>query len=67
MGEGNKPQRQFTGEVRLMQELYFLAEDKRRPVVYFTQGHGEPDEASPARDVACCLDPEVKLSPVACA
>jgi hypothetical protein len=37
------PQRSFNGEVRLLQELYFLAEEKRRPVVYITQGHGEPD------------------------
>jgi hypothetical protein len=37
------PQRSFNGEVKLMQELMFLAEEKRRPVIYFTQGHGEPD------------------------
>lgn len=37
------PQRSFNGEVRLLQELYFLAEEKRRPVIYITQGHGEPD------------------------
>lgn len=35
--------RQFNGEVRLMQELMFLADDKKKPVLYFTQGHGEPD------------------------
>jgi hypothetical protein len=47
--ERSNPKRSFNGEVRLMQELYFLAEDKRRPVVYFTQGHGEPEigDASP--------------------
>ncbi|MCX7701360.1 MAG: GldG family protein [Gemmataceae bacterium] len=37
------PQRSFNGEVRLLQELYFLGEEKRRPIVYITQGHGEPD------------------------
>jgi hypothetical protein len=41
--DNQKPQRSFNGEVRLMQELYFLAEDRHRPVVYITQGHGEPD------------------------
>ncbi len=35
--------RQFNGEVRLMQELLFLADDKKKPILYFTQGHGEPD------------------------
>jgi gliding motility-associatede transport system auxiliary component len=42
-GRNRQPQRSFNGEVRLMQELYFLAEDKHRPVIYVTQGHGEPD------------------------
>ncbi|MGL4421800.1 MAG: Gldg family protein, partial [Gemmataceae bacterium] len=31
----------FQGEARLMKELVFLAENKAKPVVYFTQGHGE--------------------------
>ncbi len=38
-----RPQREFNGEVRVMQELQFLANDKKKPVLYFTQGHGEPD------------------------
>src|SRR5262249_52244027 len=36
-------QRQFNGEVRLMQELYFLSGGKKKPVIYFTQGYDEPD------------------------
>src|SRR5262245_61375517 len=37
------PKRSFNGETRLIQELYFLGEDKKKPTIYFTQGHGEPD------------------------
>src|SRR5579864_1272875 len=36
-------QRQFNGEVRLMQELYYLSGGKKKPVIYFTQDQGEPD------------------------
>jgi len=36
------PRRDFNGEVRLMQELMFLSENKKKPIVYITQGHGEP-------------------------
>jgi hypothetical protein len=35
--------REFRGEVRLMQELTYLAEEKKGVVIYVTQGHGEPD------------------------
>lgn len=31
----------FTGESRLMRELTFLAEDKNKPIVYFSQSNGE--------------------------
>ncbi len=41
-GNSADPRRQFNGEVRLLQELMFLAADQKRPVVYVTQGHGEP-------------------------
>jgi hypothetical protein len=37
------PKRSFNGEPRLIQELYFLGEGQRKPIVYFTQGHGEPE------------------------
>jgi hypothetical protein len=40
---GRQKQRQFNGEVRLMQELYYLSGGKKKPVIYFTQGYGEPD------------------------
>lgn len=45
----------FVGESRLMREMLFLGDDKTKPVVYFTQGHGElslsprPDDANPVR------------------
>jgi hypothetical protein len=31
----------FAGEVKVMRELRFLADNEQRPVVYFTQGNGE--------------------------
>ena len=34
---------QYQGEVKVMNELAFLLEDKVKPIVYFTQGHGEID------------------------
>jgi hypothetical protein len=37
----------FQGEARLVRELLFLLEDKTRPVVYFTQGHGELEVSPP--------------------
>ena len=37
----------FQGEARLVRELLFLSEGKTRPVVYFTQGHGELEIAPP--------------------
>jgi hypothetical protein len=40
---GKQKERQYNGEVRLMQELYYLSGGKKKPVVYFTQGYGEPD------------------------
>jgi hypothetical protein len=39
----------FQGEPRLVRELLFLSEGKTRPVVYFTQGHGELSVAPPPR------------------
>jgi hypothetical protein len=47
---GRQKSREFSGEVRLMQELSHLAVSKKKPVVYFTQGHGEPDLTSPRED-----------------
>src|SRR5262249_38135579 len=47
---GQREQRQFNGEVRLMQELMYLGENKKKPVVYITQGHGEPDVTDPRDD-----------------
>src|SRR5262245_27111227 len=41
--EPGSPKRSFNGETRLIQELYFLGEDKKRPTIFFTQGHGEPE------------------------
>jgi gliding motility-associatede transport system auxiliary component len=37
----------FKGESTLMKSLTYLAEDKKRPVVYFTQGNGEPELLAP--------------------
>ena len=51
--------RAFNGEVQLLQELMFLAENKKQPVVYFTQGHGEPEEAAPGDEGMASL--RVKL------
>lgn len=31
----------FAGEAKVMRELRFLADNEQKPVVYFTQGHGE--------------------------
>ncbi|HEV3145174.1 MAG TPA: Gldg family protein [Gemmataceae bacterium] len=39
---GRRKQRQYNGEVRLMQELYYLGGGKKKPVIYFTQDHDEP-------------------------
>jgi hypothetical protein len=36
-------QRQYTGEVKILRDLQFLANEKKKPILYFTQGHGEPD------------------------
>jgi hypothetical protein len=33
----------FTGENALMKTIDFLSQDKTKPVIYFTQGNGEPD------------------------
>ena len=33
----------FNGETAFINELYTLSEDKEKPIVYFTQGNGEPD------------------------
>jgi hypothetical protein len=35
--------RNFEGEKKLYQEIAFLADNQNKPVVYFTQGHGEMD------------------------
>ena len=35
------PRAEFVGESKLMRELLFLSDDKKKPVVYFTTGHGE--------------------------
>ncbi len=45
--EGRTPTVVFQGEARLVRELLFLSEGKTRPVVYFTQGHGELEIAPP--------------------
>src|SRR5205823_2537476 len=37
------PQVAFAGEAKLMRELRFLAENREKPVVYFTQSNGELD------------------------
>ncbi|MFL5340007.1 MAG: Gldg family protein, partial [Gemmataceae bacterium] len=42
---GQSQSRSFNGEVRLLQELMYLAENKKQPVIYVLQGHGEPEEA----------------------
>lgn len=51
----------FQGESILMKELIFLAENRTKPIVYFTQGHGElslgggfgmEDTAGPSRSIA---------------
>ena len=49
MGE-TRTARSFNGEVRLLQELTYLSENKKQPVIYLTQGHGELDEAAPGPD-----------------
>jgi hypothetical protein len=48
--------RNFEGEKKLYQEIAFLADSQNKPVIYFTQGHGEMDatnnpEALPERSV----------------
>mgnify|MGYP001071337618 CR=1 FL=1 len=48
--------RNFEGEKKLYQEIAFLADSQNKPVVYFTQGHGEMDatnnpDAPPERSV----------------
>ena len=48
--------RNFEGEKKLYQEIAFLADSQNKPVIYFTQGHGEMDatnnpEAPPERSV----------------
>jgi hypothetical protein len=50
--EGRTPTVVFQGEARLVRELLFLSEGKTRPVVYFTQGHGELEIAPRARGAA---------------
>lgn len=40
---GRQSQPVFAGEAKLMRELMFLAENKNKPVVYFTQSNGELD------------------------
>ena len=42
--------RTLQAEPRLIREILFLTEDKRKPVVYFTQGAGEVAVESPAPD-----------------
>ncbi len=39
-GEG-PPRTEFVGESKLMRELLFLSDNKSKPVLYFTSGHGE--------------------------
>ena len=39
--EGRSQQYVFQGEAKLVRELLFLAENKTKPTVYFTQGSGE--------------------------
>lgn len=41
--QGTGPERRdlFVGESRILKELQFLTEETARPVVYFTQSHGE--------------------------
>ncbi|HET6576092.1 MAG TPA: Gldg family protein, partial [Fimbriiglobus sp.] len=45
--DGRSSHMVFQGEARLARELLFLSEGKTRPVVYFTQGHGELEIAPP--------------------
>lgn len=45
-GEG-APRTEFVGESKLMRELLFLSDNKSKPVLYFTTGHGE-FETTPA-------------------
>ena len=50
-GEG-PPRTEFIGESKLMRELLFLSDNKSKPILYFTAGHGEfeltpPDPGSP--------------------
>ena len=40
-GQGRNREPVFVGESRLFKEIAFLADSEVRPVVYFTQGHGE--------------------------
>ncbi len=52
-GRGETPRRVFIGEGRLVKELLFLADNRQRPKVYFTQaaeelqlvGESEPDKS----------------------
>ncbi len=49
-GEG-PPRTEFVGESKLLRELLFLADNKSKPVLYFTSGHGE-FELTPADPAA---------------
>ena len=40
-GPDGRPQLAFNGEPKLLRELMFLAENKQKPKVYFTQSSGE--------------------------
>jgi ABC-type uncharacterized transport system len=40
---GRNREGSFKGEKALVNEVYALSEDKEKPVIYFTQGSGEPD------------------------
>jgi hypothetical protein len=58
---GEASSRQFTGEVKLLQEMMFLAENKEKQVVYFLQGNGEPKlDDRGARGLARVTDRMVK-------
>lgn len=41
-GRGGRGATKFVGEVRVMREVQFLADNEKKPVIYFTQGSKEP-------------------------
>src|SRR5262249_28904025 len=51
-GAQSSGKQDYMGEIRLMEELYYLEGGKKKPNIYFTQGSGEPDLFDPQKGLA---------------